>query len=77
MIYSEYISKDSKRYADRHIDKLISRVEQLHNNPNSGRVVPEFNIETTRELIEGNYRIIYKVNPDIIAKSVCITPPDS
>lgn len=63
----EYISKDSKRYADRHIDKLISRVEQLENNPNSGRVVPEFNIETTRELIEGNYRIIYKVNQDTIA----------
>ena len=63
----EYISKDSKRYADRHIDKLISRVEQLENNPNSGRVVPEFNNETTRELIEGNYRIIYKMKQDLIA----------
>ena len=63
----EYISKGSKRYTDRHIDKLISRVEQLENNPNSGRVVPEFNIETTRELIEGNYRIIYKVDQNLIS----------
>lgn len=61
-----YISKDSKVYADRFIDKLISRVNQLETNPNSGRVVPEFNIEILRELIEGNYRIIYKINPDFI-----------
>jgi len=62
----EYISKDSKVYADRFIEKLISRVEQLENNPHSGRLVPEFNLDTIRELIEGNYRIIYKINSDIV-----------
>jgi toxin ParE1/3/4 len=63
----EYISKDSKVYADRHIEKLISRADQLEINPQSGRVVPEFNKETLRELIEGNYRIIYQIRPDAIA----------
>ena len=62
----DYISKDSKVYAGRFVEKIISRVNQLENNPQSGRVVPEFNIETLRELIEGNYRIIYKVNSDFI-----------
>lgn len=62
-----FISKDSKKYADRFIDKLIARTDQLEKNPNSGRVVPEFNVETVRELIEGNYRIIYKVDQDLIA----------
>ena len=62
----EYISKDSKVYADRFIEKLISRVDQLESNPHSGRVVPEFNIEIIRELIEGNYRIIYKINADFV-----------
>lgn len=57
-----FISKDSKKYADRFIDKLIARTDQLEKNPNSGRVVPEFNVETVSELIEGNYRIIYKVD---------------
>ena len=38
----EYISKDSKVYADRFIEKLISRVDKLENNPHSGRIVPEF-----------------------------------
>jgi toxin ParE1/3/4 len=61
-----YISQDSKVYADRFIEKIISRVGQLETHPKSGRVVPEFNIDTLRELIEGNYRIIYKINSDSI-----------
>jgi addiction module RelE/StbE family toxin len=57
----EYISKDSKVYADRVIDKIITRVDQLESFPKSGRVVPEFDNEVIRELIQGNYRIIYKI----------------
>jgi toxin ParE1/3/4 len=62
----EYISKDSKTYADRFVDRIIKRVDQLENFPKSGRVVPEFNSETIRELIEGNYRIIYQIRPEYI-----------
>lgn len=58
----EYISRDLKRYADRFIEKLINRIDQLESFPKSGRVVPEFNLESIRELIEGNYRIIYKIS---------------
>ena len=58
----EFISNDSKRYADRFVEKLIARVDQLENFPKSGRVVPEFNSDSIRELIEGNYRIIYKLS---------------
>jgi toxin ParE1/3/4 len=61
-----YISQDSKVYADRFIEKIITRVEQLETYPQSGRVVPEFNVDSLRELIEGNYRIIYKINSDFI-----------
>ena len=60
----EYISKDSKRYADRFIEKLIERVDQLEKFPKSGRIVPEFAVATTRELIEGNYRIVYKISDE-------------
>ena len=63
----EYIAKDSKRYADRFIEKLIDRVSQLENFPKSGRVVPEFDSIDFRELIEGNYRIVYKILTDQIA----------
>ena len=50
----EYISKDSKRYADRFIEKIINRVTPFENFPGSGKVVPEFDSELLRELIEGN-----------------------
>jgi plasmid stabilization system protein ParE len=60
----EYISKDSKFYADRIIAKLINRVDMLESYPQAGRVVPEFGNEEIRELIEGNYRIIFRVNID-------------
>jgi toxin ParE1/3/4 len=63
----EYISKDSRLYADRYIDKLFNRVDLLETHPKSGRVVPEYNIETIRELIEGNYRIVYKVTADSVS----------
>ena len=54
----EYISNDSIYYAGRQIERIIERVEQLQNFPESGRIVPEFNKEILRELIEGNYRIV-------------------
>lgn len=63
----EYISKDSKRYADRFVEILIERVDQLESFPNSGRVVPEFNLESIRELIEGNYRVVYKKTANQVA----------
>ena len=63
----EYISKDSKVYADRQVDKIIKRVDQVRTFPKSGRVVPEFDSELIRELIEGNYRIVYQIKADTIA----------
>jgi addiction module RelE/StbE family toxin len=57
----DYILKDSKVFADRIIDNIITRVDQLSYFPKSGRVVPEFENDSIRELIQGNYRIIYKV----------------
>ena len=62
----EYISKDSVMSADKQIDKIINRVDQIAIFPRSGRVVPEFNSEIIRELIEGSYRIIYQINSDAI-----------
>jgi addiction module RelE/StbE family toxin len=57
----DYISKDSIVYANRIIEKIILRIEQLDSFPKSGSVVPELNIISIRELIQNNYRIIYKI----------------
>ena len=61
----EYLSQNSPAYAKRLLDKIISRVDMLHNFPQSGRKLPEApSDELLRELLEGNYRIIYELLPD-------------
>lgn len=56
----DYIAQDSKVYAKRFTFKLTSRVEQLEKFPLSGRIIPEYDSDEIRELLEGNYRIVYK-----------------
>lgn len=57
----EYISKDSSRYAKIQVIRLRARTKILINHPMSGKLVPEHDDSNFRELIEGNFRIIYKI----------------
>ncbi|MEZ4804636.1 MAG: type II toxin-antitoxin system RelE/ParE family toxin [Bacteroidia bacterium] len=57
----DYISKDSVKYAKIEIIKLKVRTNILKQHAYAGKLVPEMNNEIFRELIEGNYRIIYKI----------------
>lgn len=57
----QFISRDSKRYAKIQVVKLRARTKTLKTYPFAGRVVPEFTDSRFREIIEGNYRIIYKI----------------
>lgn len=61
---NDYISLDSTFYAARFISKIIKRVDILIQFPESGRMVPEKNIPEIRELIEGNYRIFYRLRKE-------------
>lgn len=61
-----YISEDSPANAARFVALLFERGDSLAEFPNSGRKVPEYDREDYRELIEGNYRIIYRVKKDVI-----------
>ena len=65
-VINDYISLDSTFYAARFISKLIRRVDQLVEFPESGRMVPEKNVHEIRELIEGNYRIFYRLQKEKI-----------
>lgn len=55
----DYIAGDSPFYAEKTIEKFFERVAILEKLPQIGRTVPEFEDETIRELVEGNYRIVY------------------
>jgi len=61
-----YIAKTSPDYALRIVDRLTRRSQQIAQFPQSGRQVPEYEIEQMREVLEGSYRIISYIRPDRI-----------
>ena len=58
---AEYIARDSAYYAKIQVQRIIIKTKILKLQPYSGRMVPEVNEESVRELIEGNYIIIYEI----------------
>ena len=64
---SEYIAKDSPRYAQIQVDDFFETAKILEIFPEAGRIIPEMNKPSLRELIVGFYRVIYKIKtPDRI-----------
>jgi toxin ParE1/3/4 len=61
-----YIAGSSEKYAKLTVRNLYDRTDILKQFPKAGRIVPEKNEEDIRELIEGNYRIIYEIASDIL-----------
>ncbi len=56
----EYISKDSIKYAEITVERLFNATDILETHPNAGKMTPEFEDESIRELIRGSYRIVYR-----------------
>jgi toxin ParE1/3/4 len=61
-----YIAQDSDRYGRVVVERLVAAVRRLRDYPLSGRVVAELARPTIREVIEGAYRIVYRVTPDAV-----------
>ena len=59
----EYISRDSPHYASLVVAELIGSVRRLQEFPLSGRVVPEREDPSLREVIWHNYRVVYRHLP--------------
>ena len=59
---AKYISKDSVKYASLTNDRIINVTKYIEINPPIGRMVPESRNYKIREIIFGNYRIIYKIS---------------
>ena len=57
----EYISKDSKFYAKRQVLKIKNATAVLKTFPLIGKIVVEIEKPDFREIIQDNYRIIYKI----------------
>ena len=61
-----YISNDSVYYSIKTINKIVDLVNYLKFTPYMGRKIPEYNRENERELIYKSYRIIYRIESDIV-----------
>ena len=59
---AEYISGDSVHYAEATVSRIIASVERLKKFPSSGRIVPELGMLAIREVVLGNYRIVYRLS---------------
>jgi len=57
---NEFIAKDSKRYAQIQIEDIQNTALNLTSFPLMGRIVPEFPHLPYREILVGNYRVIYR-----------------
>jgi len=57
----QYIKADDPEAAQRFGKEIKKKVARLAQFPNSGRMVPEFPTSGLREVIVGNYRIIYRL----------------
>ncbi len=47
---------------ERFVGEIFSQVERLANHPESGRIVPEFNVVNLREIIHPPFRIVYRLD---------------
>ena len=58
----EFIAYDKLPAARKWAANIRQAVAKLSDFPKLGRTVPEFSDETIRELIKGQYRVVYKIN---------------
>jgi toxin ParE1/3/4 len=61
-----FIERDSPRYARLVAERLYDATSQIELFPYSGRMVPELNREDMRELIVGDYHIVYRVDDELV-----------
>lgn len=61
-----YISQDDRAAARAWVERLRQRARLVTEHPLSGRIVPEYRRQDLREVLQGNYRIVYLVRKDAI-----------
>ncbi len=67
-----FIARDSERYAQLTIERIVTATDQLLSFPRSGRVVPEVGDESLRELLVGFYRVVYRLEGSSIGVATVV-----
>ena len=58
-----FIAQDNPERAFAFTELLLENGESIASFPEMGRVVPELSRPDIREILVGNYRIVYRTNP--------------
>lgn len=58
---ARYIAQNNPSAAKKWVGTLFDKVKLLKSSPQAGRVVPETHSDDIREILYGNYRIIYRL----------------
>ncbi len=61
-----YIARDSRLRGSQFVVDALTRAESLALFPERGRVVPEFSIESVHEIYLHRFRIIYRVDIEVV-----------
>lgn len=59
-----HISRDSAFYARLFAERIVLSTRALGSFPESGRVIPEAEDRTLREIIVQGYRVMYRLEPN-------------
>lgn len=60
----QFIAKDSPHAAQLVTQRLVAAVDRLILFPQSGRIVPELADPQIREVVQGSYRIVYRLTEE-------------
>jgi addiction module RelE/StbE family toxin len=64
---AEYIALDKPSAAEKWVESIFNSVKRLEQFPDSGRIIPEIQLKNFREIILGNYHIIYRIEENKIS----------
>ena len=64
---AKFIADDNPYAAEKWLSGLFEAAERLEDYPESGRPVPEIRRPEIREIVYGEYRIIYRVRTATVA----------
>jgi plasmid stabilization system protein ParE len=63
---ADYIAEDSPGYAAAFVQRIRDHARALDEFAHRGRIVPELREPTVRELLLGNYRLLYEIHDQTI-----------
>lgn len=69
---AQYIAADSAAYAAAVVKTILNTASNFSRFPFSGRVVPELGEESIREWFAYSYRVIYRVENEIVTVAAIV-----